>query len=223
MNKESFGEGPQVEEDTKNIELPLEAKEAVETVAERTADLIEGETEVAVEVARKRKKSSFVRKATRTFTLLSLLMGAGGMVNKAESQDFWEKGRTTGGVIADIGIQVGGEIIRDRLDQSARKEQEKIRELENELPKLKEELGAKKEQLVAFRAQEKAGANMTEWINKLMAEIGNLEEEIAAKEKDLEDLRGGNLLRDGTGVVVDEITNRGPAGWRRGGGFWGRK
>ena len=201
------------ETDIEQVELNPEVQEAIETITERTGNLILKEMDIAEEVSREkphiRGRNSMLFKAGRTLALISVLMGVGGAVNQAEAGSWRAGKRQTAGAISDVIIGVGGAIIADRIENSREKEREKIKELENNLAQKKESLKAEEEQLEILEAQ--TGGDVSHFIKRTKEKIDALREQIEKDEKILAELTSyglGDAMRDSAERAAKEAQRR---------------
>jgi len=205
---------PAIEE----IELEPEIKEAIEKIGERTIDLATTEEELGNKIPEGRlielRRSGKLMKFGRAVALVTILMGIGGMANKVEAGSWRTRQRqTTGDVLKDIGIQVGGSILRKKMESDYEKTKERIRELENELAALEEDLDKRQEELRSIKAQEAAGGDVSDMRAGHEREIQRLIEEIDARAKEMEKLRKGSFWKDAAREGVRRATG-GQGSWR---------
>jgi len=216
-----FESGPKLEDQeqtAEEMELEPELKEEIEAVGERTADLVAAEAELEEKIPEgqlmKIRKNGMLMKFTRAAALVTILMGVGGAANKVEAGSWKTRQRqTTGDVLKDIGIRVGGTILREKMERDYEKTRERIRELENELEALGEALGKKQIELKNIKAQEVTGADMSDMIADTEAEIQRLIGEIDARAKEMDKLRKSSVWKDAAREGVRRATG-GQGSWR---------
>jgi len=202
---------PAIEE----IELEPEIKEAIEEIGARTGDLVVAETELETKGKLiELRKSGKPMKVFRAIALVTVLMGVGGMANKAEADSWNTKRRqTTGDVLRDIGIRAGSAILREKMERDYEKTKERIRELENELRALEEDFDKRQEELRSIKAQEAAGGNVSDMRAGHEREIQRLIEEIDARAKEMEKLRKSSAWKNAAREGVIRATG-GQGSWR---------
>jgi Mg2+ and Co2+ transporter CorA len=217
-----FESGPKLEgqeQTAEEVELEPELKEEIEAIGDRTVDLVAAEAKQLEERIPKGKKMELREsgkwiKAARAFTLVTVLMGIGGAANKVEAGSWKTRQRqTTGDVLKDIGIQVGGTILREKMERDYEKTRERIRELENELAALEEALDKKQTDLKNVKAQEVTGADVSGLTADIEAEIQRLIGEIDARAKEMDKLRKSSVWKDIAREGARRVT-RGRGSWR---------
>jgi len=198
-----FESEPKIEDQEKiaeEIELEPEIKEAIEEIGERTVDLVAAEAELEERIPEgqltKIRKNGMLMKFTQAAALVTILMAVGGAANKAEAGSWKTRQRqTTGDVLKDIGIQVGGTILREKMERDYKKTQERIRELENELEALEEALDKKQVELRNVKAQEVTGADVSGLTADIEAEMQRLIEEIDVRAREMDKLRKSSVWK----------------------------
>ncbi len=215
-----FGSEPKLKEQpVEKIELGVELEKDIEDIGERTGDLVLAEVDLEEEIPKGKlielRKSGKLMKTARALTLVTVLMGVGGMANKAEAGSWnTKKKQTAGDVFKDIGIQVGGAILRNKVEASYEKDQARIQELRDGIPTLEEMLEKKKKELQSFSAQEAAGADMSDMRSEHEQEIERLRVGIEQKIAELNKLeKGGSVWKNAAREGIRRIIG-GQGSWR---------
>ncbi len=220
-----FESRPKIEDQekvTEEIELEPKIKEGIEVIADRTVGLVTAESKLEEEIPEGQliniRKSGILMKFVRAAALVTALTAVGGAANTAEAGSWNTKRRqTTGDVLKDIGIRVGGAILREKMERDYEKTKERIRELENELRALEEDLDKKQKDLKDIKVQEKVqevmGADMSDMIADTEAEIQRLIGEIDARAKEMDKLRKSSVWKDAAREGIRGATG-GRGSWR---------
>lgn len=216
-----FETEPKIEEQElaiEEIELEPEIEEAIEKIGKRTLDLVVVEAELEENIPkgqlRKIRDNKMLMKFVRAAALVTALTAVGGAASKVEAGSWRTRQRqTTSDVLKDIGIRVGGTILRGKMERDYEKTRERIRELENELAALEEDLDKKQIELRSIKAQEAAGGDVSNMKAGHEREIQRLIEEIDTRAKEMEKLRKSSVWKNAAREGV-RIATGGQGSWR---------
>ena len=218
MKFESEPKPKEQEPAIEKIELGPEIEKAIEEIGERAGGLVAAESELENKIPKRQltkiRDNGMLMKFTRAAALVTILMGVGGAANKVEAGSWKTRQRqTTGDVLKDISVRVGGAILREKMERDYEKTRERIRELENELAALEEALDKKQIELRNVKAQEVTGADVSGLTAGIEAEIQRLIGEIDTRAKEMDKLRKSSVWKDIAREGARRVT-RGRGSWR---------